>query len=210
MNLLILVMFTHNLWADEKYTYIESTGEKECTFHWKLFFRGNMVEIVSSQEQEEFYCLCTPDGLTEKWTHTQQNQAITVRREKNMLILSGRKDGRDFAKNIEIDQAPWFQTLSYSLRQFNASPQNMIEFWHVRQDTLEPVKLSARKMDSGEEIQCNGQPAEQIEIRPSGLLSQIWHARYLFRKQDKVFCRYEGRHGWWGTPLTVISLLQDQ
>lgn len=123
-----------------------------------------------------------------------------------MFFLHVQEEERELIRKIEIDDAPWFQALSYSLRQFISSRETEMEFWHIRQDTLEPVKLSARKLQKEMETKCNGEPAAEVEIRPVGMLGRFWHASYWFRKKDNVFCRYEGRHGIWGAPLTVISL----
>jgi hypothetical protein len=164
------------------------------------------VEIESYQGKERFYCNTDPTGETREWIYTNQEDIISVTRQLNTLLINGRLDKDHVYDKIEIDQLPWYQALTYSLRGFINSSRDSVEFWHIRQDTFEPVKLTATKIGLSETESCNGHKAHKIEIRPSRLLSQLWHASYWFRESDTLFCRYEGRHGTWGTPLTIITL----
>jgi len=133
----------------------------------------------------------------------------TYTKGEESASIFGMQNGIVLENTMQIDEDPWFQALSYSLRDFNTSDRHTMRFWLVRQDTLEPVKLSADKVAKEKNSLCNGEQAVTIEIRPVGLLSPFWHATYWFRKDDNVLCRYEGRHGAWGTPLTVISMKKD-
>lgn len=196
--------------ASEQHTYIETTGDSTQSFTWNLNVSGDSIEINSYQGEEKFYNLVDRQGLTRKWIYVRGKDRVTVERSGNFLIYSGRKSGEPFKKKVEIDDSPWFQPLSYSLRKFNLTKLPEIEFWLVRQDTLDPVKLTAKKTGSLDNGKCAGSKAFRIEISPVGLFSRLWKASYWFREDDNLFCRYEGRHGILDTSLTVVCLDDTQ
>lgn len=195
-----------SVFAQELHTYTEITGERQDSFAWRLSRTGARVEIESTGERERIVTACDGSGATREWKIVAAGQDLTVTREGNTLVFKGVMQGNTVAKTVSIDDTPWFQALSYSLRQFIASPEETTEFWHIRSDTLEPVKLSAAKIGLSTEDVCAGHKGFLVEIRPVGVCSPFWQASFWFRSGDHIFCRYESRHGGWGTPLTVISL----
>lgn len=110
--------------------------------------------------------------------------------------------------NLLIIALTLFLTLTsaFSFPAQEQSPQENIFFWHVRSDNLEPIKLTAVKIGPSSEEVCDGQKKYLVEIRPAGIFAPLWQASLWFRSSDNVFCRYESRHGLWGTPSTVIFL----
>lgn len=192
--------------AQEQHTYTEMTGNRKDSFVWKLNQFGNGVEIEASGGREKLINRCDPSGMTREWIVTTPEQSVRVEREGNTLIFSGIDQGQHIDKIVAIDESPWFQPLSFSLRKFIDSPQESILFWHIRSDNLEPVKLAAVKVGLSSEDVCDGQKGYFVEIRPAGLFAPLWQASLWFRSGDNVFCRYESRHGIWGTPRTVIFL----
>lgn len=204
-----LFTLAHFSQAEEQHTYFESNGISTKTFVWNLKISENTAEIESYQGEERYYCKGDITGATKEWIYENPKESIIIERAGEFLIFSGRRDGGRIDKKVQIDGSSWLQTLSYALRKFNETDQETIEFWHVRQDTLEPIKLTALKIGIAEDKKCNGRKAFRTDIYPTGLFSKLWKASYWFREGDSIFCRYEGRHGIPGTPLTVVSLRED-
>lgn len=206
LTLFLVLTYSLSFPAQEQHTYIEMTGDRKDSFVWKLNQLGNGVEIEASGGKEKLINTCDRSGMTRKWIVTTPERNVKVEREGNTLVFSGFHQGKHVDKIVAIDESPWFQPLSFSLRKFIDSPQESILFWHIRSDNLEPVKLAAVKIGLSSEDNCDGQKGYLVEIRPSGVFASLWHALFWFRSGDNVFCRYESRHGVWGTPSTVIFL----
>nr|MBF0221924.1 hypothetical protein [Desulfobulbaceae bacterium] len=195
-------------WAKERYSYIEKTGEKEIWFDWQLTQAQNQIVINSSQEDEIFYTQCTPTGETREWIDKKDNDnSLKVKREGNTLVIESTIDSHTINKREELDDSPWYQALSFSLRPLLTSKNETETFWFVRSDNLDVIKLNATRMESSSPAGCSSS-ARRIEIRPVGLWANFWHSSYWFQEKNSVLCRYEGRHGLPGTPKTIITLQQ--
>ncbi|NOQ46660.1 MAG: hypothetical protein GQ559_08325 [Desulfobulbaceae bacterium] len=190
------------------YLYREITGEKSKEFKWELLDKGDEVVITSSSAEGKFVNVCRRDGATLRW-HVQQSPDTDIQAERiaNTITLRGRFQGKKVDKSIEIDERPWFQSLSFSLRSLTGGDTKALSFWIIRKDTLEFVEMQAKNLGiepielAGEEVQ-----AYKMEIRKNGLLSSLWHANYWFRTSDNTFVQYRGTHGLPGTSETRITL----
>lgn len=105
-----------------------------------------------------------------------------------------------------IDDAPWYQATSWSLRALVLSSQMEVRFWTVRIDTLTVHKIKAVKKQQMI-LNLNGakEEAEEVELRLEGLLALFWKSSYWFRRSDGVFLRFEGPSGPPGTPDVVVE-----
>lgn len=213
-NLLIIILFVSvflpelSLAGNQSYTYREVTGEESKEFSWQLLENGNQVMIIASAADEKLVNICREDGGTLRW-HVEQGTATNLQAERigNTIFLRGRFQGKIVDKSIDIDDRPWFQPLSYSLRTFSGDDRKNLSFWTIRMDTLELVAMQAERwgMDviqiAGKEIR-----ARRVEIRKDGFFSAIWSANYWFRADDNIFVQYRGTHGFPGTPETRVTL----
>ncbi len=66
----------------------------------------------------------------------EENTCIAAKREKVSIVILGRDKGKAIYKKISIDEAPWYQAISLSLRPFIVSEATTVEFWTVRPDNL--------------------------------------------------------------------------
>lgn len=194
----------------ERYTYMESNGAKQEFFAWELLLSEGAT-VVSENEAERSVNNCRLDGATTRWEMKKAEMDVVAVRQENTIVFKGSKQGRAVERNIAIDGLPWYQPLSFSLRNFLRSQKNSVEFWMVRPDQLELVKMRATRQFL-ETIAVNNreEKAVRIEVRLTGLLSGLWSCQYWFREEDGVFLKYEGVHGPPGTPKTVIQLLGRQ
>lgn len=190
--------------------YLESTGMKEKTFQWRHPTVQEEVIIVN-EEDAAFVNHCDRAGSTYAWDFQQGRQTVIhAVREGNVLRISGTLRGKPIDTAQTIDERPWFQPLSFSLRSFLDSPETKTSFWTIRSDNLEVVTMQAKKGDT-EEITVVGRriQARKVEIRREGFLAAFWQATFWFRKGDRVFVRYQGIHGPPGTRETVVQLSKE-
>lgn len=195
--------------AAEMYRYIEKTGTHTTFFDWHLDIdKEQMISITSQEANALFVNLCDESGATHNWLMKKENETISAQREENELHIYGTRGNETINKFFLLGEVPWFQPLSYSLRNLlKSEPDETKIFWMIRPDELKPHKFQAARVGFEEiTIGNNSFQTAKIKINPTGLLSYLWHAYYWFRLEDGLFLRYEGTHGPPGTPKTVISL----
>lgn len=196
----------------EIYSYNETVGEISVPFYWKIEER-NQQKIISVQENgKSFFNFCSSDGETWEWQFTDSDKEhdVIAKRVGDELKITGICNGKNCDKTIQLDERPWYQPLSYSLRNFLQSGQKSISFWIIRADTLEVTTMKVEKQGE-EEILINEKtiPALKVELRAEGFYSHFWHGTYWYRKSDNLFLMYRSVHGPVGTPETIVQLMQE-
>ena len=191
--------------------YREQTGNDSFLFSWQADTAqdGATVIVTQRQGEEMFRSVNTPEGITSAWHYTKMPDTdVRVERQGNQLHFQGRVAGETIDKREPIDERPWFQPLSYSLRCVVARQEQQASFWTIRPDTLEPLTLKAERDGSAQLPQTSGPAlmASRMIIRLDGVMSALWSAEYWFRQGDNLFVHYRGTHGPPGTAETVISL----
>ncbi len=205
---IVFLTFLAGTYAAESHRYAEKTGAQTTFFLWQLDMDTNETVIITSLDEDVRYVnVCDSTGATHKWRMLGKNSKVTAQRKGNELHITGMKDGEKIDARITLDDAPWFQPLSYSLRNLiREKNDKQTTFWMIRPDTLEPQKFQANRAEEGKiYLESRAFQAVRVTICPAGLLSCFWHATYWFRVCDGLFLRYEGTHGPPGTPKTIIS-----
>jgi hypothetical protein len=190
-------------------TYQERQGDHRLAFHWQAEDMGRYVLVSVSEQHKGFENFCDTKGWTVRWKMFDdgENSRIEVKREGNELIIDGIRKAKFYHETVNIDDRPWFQPLSFSLRTFLDSPEQAITFWTVRADTIEPVPLEAKKLGSDEIIiEGKNVSADKIEVRAEGFYSSFWHGTYWYRRGDHLFMMYRSVQGLPGTAETVVTL----
>jgi len=200
------------LGAIREVLYQERTGDDSFVFVWQLETEPEEVTLTVTQRQKEevFVSVNTPQGTTLSWHYTRTPDInVQVERQGNTLVYSGVFEGRKINKTEKIDDRPWYQPLSFSLRCMEERKEDSISFWTVRPDNLDALTLKAERQGSGRLVESDGSEvlANKVVIRLEGLLSGLWSAEYWFRQGDDLFVRYRGTHGPPGVPETMISLV---
>jgi len=191
----------------ESHRYIEVTGAQRSWFAWRLEAREQVVEISAEGEDEVSHCRCDRSGAFSAWRVDGPGRSLAAVREGRTIILTGTTQGKTVDLRIAIDDAPWFQALSYSLRSFVHADTQTIDFWILRPDDLTAVKMRAVRKDT-ERVALDGGMVEALRVRisPVGLIARLWHGDYWYRLSDGVLVLYRGVHGLPGTPRTEIRL----
>ena len=198
--------------AQDVFVYRERTGDQQqIEYRWSLEQRNELFIISSIQPEKQFQTVCTADGATLSWSLQKSNgESMTAHREGNTMHLFGKMDGKTTDKDITIDDRPWFQPLSFSLRSMVTGTKTEQDFWIVRPDNFSLVVLKAEKNECRTaEINNKEEDICEVEIKKKGWLASFWHASYWFRKSDGLFVEYRSVHGLPGTSETVIQLIQD-
>jgi hypothetical protein len=132
---------------------------------------------------------------------------VVASRHHDRLQVRQATGGDNRTDEHQIDGLPWYQPLSLSLRSFLQSPDDLVSFWSIRQDTLEPVKLTAHKT-AVESLSLGDEPRDafKIIVRPAGLLAPFWRGTYWYDRSNGLFLQYRGVNGLPGTPETVIRI----
>lgn len=191
------------------YTYRETVGEKITSFSWQVQEKAQQRIISVHEKKKSFTNICTTDGSTLQWRlkDPDQKSDIVASRQGNSLKISGTRNGEIYTQTVELDSRPWYQPLSYSLKDFLGSERQSMSFWIVRADTVDVIALEVEKKGE-EEITVNEQtiPALKVEVRAEGFYSHFWHGTYWYRKSDKLFLMYRSVQGMPGSAETVVEL----
>lgn len=194
------------------YIYEERVGGKLTSFYWQKDVKGKRVLVSVWDRDTSFLNLCTSDGTTLEYhlANRIKDTDIYVRREGDVLQISGIRESKKYKADVEIDQRPWRQPLSFSLGPFLRSDRTHMSFWTVRADSVEPIALVVKKL--GEEqldFPVPGTVSVKLEVRAEGIYSHFWHGTYWFRRSDQLFLMYRAVHGFPGTPETVVRLVAE-
>jgi hypothetical protein len=190
-----------------QYTYLEETGAVESSHIWLIRRSGTEIETRWIAPDKAYLNLCDETGNTQEWRVRDSNTDISAKRLGRIIRFEGTYNGEQIRRDVEIDESPWFQPLSYALGRFSQSHLDSIVFWTIRPDNLDVVKLRAKSAGEEQVITKAGRfPANKVSISLMGLLSHFWKAHYWFRRADGLFVRYEGANGLPGTPTTTIQL----
>ena len=194
--------------TNQSYLYQERNGVKVKEFLWNRSSSTQEELVMVNEENATLVNHCDLSGQTLAW-HFQQGALIDIhaRREGNLLKLTGILRGEKVERTEPLDDRPWYQPLSFSLRGFLDSTDLKRSFWMIRSDNLELVSIQAEKMGI-EEVLVLGRKvqAQKVEIRKEGLFASLWHGDYWFRTGDNLFVRYQGVHGPPGTTETLVQL----
>jgi len=197
--------------SEQNYLYQEKNGTEVKEFRWSHSSspQGELVTVY--EEDATLVNYCDLRGQTLDWHFRQGRQTdIQASRKGNLLKLTGILRGERVERTEALDDRPWYQPLSFSLREFVNSAESRRSFWMIRSDNLELVAIQAEKLQV-EEVSVSGRKvqATKIEIRKEGLFASLWHGHYWFRTGDNLFVRYQGVHGPPGTSETVVQLRSE-
>jgi hypothetical protein len=146
--LCFLATLGHSAGAEvlRQHTYVETTGAVESSHTVTVRQFGEGIETRWMTPEKTFVNLSDKAGNTLEWRVQYAGVDIIAQRTGNLIQLSGTRNGDSFREDLEIDESPWFQPLSYALGQFSQSNQDAVVFWTIRPDNLGVVKLTERAL----------------------------------------------------------------
>ena len=209
---LCLLMFSTALTAGtppaEIHHYLKTRGRVAQTVTWLLKRSGQGYALHYTAPDEKCLTITGPNYGTRSWTmaNTAEDTDLMAERNGDTITLHGRFKGRPLDKSIAIDDAPWYQATSLSLRGLIESDNPEQRFWTIRTGTLTAHKIRAAKAGIQKDTAATGQPAlMHVRLSLTGLLTPFWASDYWFSLPDGVFYRFEGPGGPPGTPDIVVQ-----
>ncbi len=108
--------------SEEVYHYKEATGNSVKAVAWRLNKGKNFVITYSSQI-ERHVTTTDPTYDTRSWQVTAENGQTNFSAERigQTILVRGTFKGTPIDKLLEIDESPWYQATSLSLRQLVTS-----------------------------------------------------------------------------------------
>lgn len=184
----------HSKIPEGVYRYQKMSGEEKGDFLWTLRYYPEFAEIIVHDQETTMINRCEGDGKTLYWEVQDGSGGTTIaRRSGNSLTVQMQNSESSQEQTYQLDQRPWFQPFSYSLRPFLISEAQSISFWTIRQDKMKPVVLEATKQ-SFETLLLQGSEIEaiKVEVRLTGFFAPFWRGTYWYRSSDGLFLKYEG------------------
>lgn len=174
--------------------YIEKKGAETKDVLWSL--SHNNTYQLTYKTVDETHITCTDDTFaTLSWAMGSPTRKCSIHasRKYNTISIKGMLNGQAINKHIEIDDTPWFQATSLSLKGLINSGEKEIQFWTLRPETLKAYKLKAIKENS-ELFLIGNTPIEAVKIKLclTGFLSPFWSSHYWFSTKDGSFLGFEG------------------
>jgi hypothetical protein len=211
-----LCVFLLQLWAPigaaadlvESHRYTETTEEIRQRIEWRLEKAQDYI-LTSTSTEEVSVCRIDPSFDTHQWQvrRLDQDTQMTAQRVDREIHVSGRLEGASIERTLKIDDDPWYQAGSISLRAFVQSTRDKTRFWILRPGKFTAHKLQATRRGI-ESLEVGGQAvsAHKIDVCLTGWKAPFWSATYWFRAEDGVFLRYQGASGPPGSPETIVEL----
>jgi hypothetical protein len=194
---------------EEIHYYREVTGTSAEEVSWRLT-RGDTLVLTYKSPTERHVTTTGRGYRTRCWQVTEANAGtdFIAERKNDTIVIEGTFKGEPLDKILDIDDAPWYQATSLSLRGLIASDDPQRVFWTIRSDTLTPHKIKAVKKGietvASEE---NANKLQHIRLRATGMLAPFWKSDYWFSLPGGIFQRFEGPSGPPGSPMTVVTRL---
>ena len=195
--------------GEEIHHYREVTGTSSEEVCWHLL-KGDTLILTYTSPTERHVTTTGPGYRTIRWqvADAADGTDFVAERRGDTIVIEGLFKGETIQQTLSIDDAPWYQATSLSLRGLIASDDSECVFWTLRPDTLTPHKIKAVKKEieaatSGE----NPKKLQHIRLRATGMLAPFWKSDYWFALPRGIFQRFEGPSGPPGSPMTVVTRL---
>jgi hypothetical protein len=193
--------------TEEVYHYKEVTGDSVKEVAWRLR-KGETYVLTYTSPAEQHVTTTGHDYDTRRWQVTVENEHthFSAERIDQSIIIRGVFKGEPVDKQLAIDEYPWYQATSLSLRGLITSGDSERVFWTIRMDTLTAHKIRAVKKDV-ESVEFDGRQKALLRIRLSlpGMLAPFWKSDYWFALPEGVFYRFKGPSGPPGSPTTLVT-----
>ena len=199
--------------AQDKRIYHEQTGKVGVRVEvWEEKLQYGSV-LYTLMDNGEYYAIRNDPSFSTmsfEYRSPSTNTAYSARRTGSTIQLDGTVKGEPVSRTFQIDDRPWYQSIERSFEQHANKPSmTSIEFWIVHPYDVEAHLIVARKTRR-EIIDAGPLRIDAIRIRVSlpGLASLFWGGSYWYRVGSGTFVKFEGRRGVFGTPKTVLELIE--
>jgi hypothetical protein len=205
----ILILFLSVSAFTESYRFAETQGGKaKPDFVWNIKKTSYGVNLNATRIDRLITYWINSDGSNRLWKYALplEDTDITAENFGSIINISGKLKGKSVKKSHQIDGI-WMQSMTYSLNVIYKSEKQEMEFYTIRPDNLDLVKMKA--VNAGiESIAVNGKnvDAYRVKVSLTGFLSGMWSASFWYRKSDLMFIRYDGKQGVTESSRSIINM----
>ncbi len=186
--------------------YVIKKGASKDFCSWHLEKSNHYINTIETKDTQNTTIVQKGfDTIEWQLKSSKQHTDIKAVKKGETIDLEGEFLGQAVKKTISIDNCPWFQSISVSLKPVASSGISKIYFWFIRSDNLKAHKMVATKKEL-QDLRLDGYAfkARRVEIRPYGLLACFWKGECWF-SEEGMFLKYRGL-GWPpGSPDTEIE-----
>lgn len=190
--------------------YVLTTDSGSTNLYWDITEKNNTYVMESLDPMGTRTFISDRNGSIRNFTyHDLDNNTYFKGSRENRSIEVSRLDKTDREDNsFRSNTDYWYQPLGFCFFDFARSDDKKRDFFMVNPDTLEPVKLTVKKIGM-ETISLRGEERRAIkaELRLSGIMAAFWHGTYWLDPDNGVLLRYIGTFGP-GTERTVMELTE--
>ena len=197
------------------YHYRELVNNKVIDIELALEETGDTCRLTCKSRDEISVSIDDKSLSTLEWFFTKPSEKsdIKVKREGNFLFIDGTFKGKGIHDRMPIDERPWYQATSLSLKDFVFSTDQERTFWVLLSDSLSPVKFRAVK-EATKSIKIGNASYDAIRIvmRPAGLKTLLWKGEYWFNLEEGILLRFQGPTGLPGSAMSeiiIVSVVED-
>lgn len=193
----------------ESYWYSETLGGKaKPDFMWKLEKTAYGENLHSTRVDRQITYWINTDGSNRLWKFTLplENTDIIAEISGSTVNITGKLNGKPVKKSHNVEGF-WMQSMTYSLGIMIKSGKQGMDFYTIRPDNLDLVKMKA--VNTGiETLSMNGKNVDSYRVNVSlaGFLSGMWSSSFWYRKSDLKFIRYEGKQGLTESSRSIINI----
>ncbi|HUV06311.1 MAG TPA: hypothetical protein VMX75_01200 [Spirochaetia bacterium] len=199
----------------ETRTYRETTGEETLILTQRIEPVPEGYSVVQRAEKSGTLVIrarmtLDSDFATLAWEYSDSRKGIQLSayRMGDVIVLTGRREGKRVDRKLQISSDPWFQAYPLSFEKFVVSGHKQRLYWSVNPSDTNAYDFSVTRRGV-EEVTVNGrqEQASHLYITLRGFRSAFWHADSWHRISDGMYFRYEGASGGPGSPLTTSELI---
>lgn len=194
--------------AAEQLRYRETTGERSSVKHYSFAPAGPgyTLRLTHGDIEQEIRCDSSYHTLTERYIRADAGDNVTVRREADTLVFSGKLGGRPVGGQAAVGNEIWYGS-KLLLRGFILSQKKTEIFYMSRPEEQKVIKLRAEKQGLKKITVCG---AAYTAVKVTCTLPDYplvpWKSFFWYRASDGVLLKSEERRGPPWKPLSVVEL----
>ena len=185
-----------------------TSEEEEWLVRWEFSEIENSLKMIRNDYTGERIFISNSSGSIQEFFYKDIDDKIYFSGKRNGtdIEVSSSMRRRAKSKNIDPENAYWYQPLGLCFFDFALSGDSEREFFFVNPESLRLLNMTIEK-EGTEFIEIDGESREAIyaELRLNGILAPFWRGRYWLCPETGIILRYIGTFGP-GTEKTVMEI----
>jgi len=180
--------------AFNKDFFIEYTGEDMALLETSEDISTDSITYVLRRGDELHRVVMTLDYEAVDWYYMNYEKDVEIRghRNKNEIVLTGRRGEELIQKTSIVNFDPWYQVMEPSIRHFVDSIKREQSFWVIDPESLQVYRMTASGKDMVTiKTEDSIIDTYQVTVTFASSMSVVWRANYWYRVDDLSFFNYE-------------------